>query len=86
MLLHNFFLLDSLSLQSGKEYNLNVVKEVEVTQDFLGMEENERNCQNYESFDNCKSRLYFAKLKNTCKCIPFHMMELTYQVIRINGL
>ena len=72
--------LDSLILKSGKEYNLNVVKQVKVTEDFLAMDKADIKCQNHESFDECTTRLYLDDLKSRCGCIPFHM-GLTYQVL-----
>ena len=71
--------LDSLILKSGKEYNLNVVKQVKVTEDFLAMDKADIKCQNHESFDECTTRLYLDELKSSCGCIPFHM-GLAYQV------
>ena len=48
---HNLdFLLDSLKLQLGYEYNLNAVKEIQVTDSFLSLDESTRKCQHKETY------------------------------------
>ena len=44
-------LIDSLRLQLNYEYNLNVVKEISVTDSFLDLDESTRGCQDYETFN-----------------------------------
>ena len=65
--------LDPLILTLGKEYNLNTVKEFEVTDDFLNLDFQKRDCQNQESISDCKTRLYREDLLTQCKCLPFNI-------------
>ena len=65
--------LDPLTLTLGKEYNLNTVKEFEVTDDFLNLDFQKRDCQNQESMSDCKTRLYREALLTQCKCLPFNI-------------
>ena len=46
-----------------KEYNLNVVKEVKVTEAFLGLGKEVIKCQNDETYDDCRTRQYFDAIK-----------------------
>ena len=47
---NDLFLIDSLKLQLGYEYNLNDVKEIQVTDSFLTLDESDRKCQNRETY------------------------------------
>ena len=66
------FLAEPLKLQGEGEYNLDVVKEVKVTDSFLSMDEEERGCQNKEEYQDCMTRHYLDQVKKTCKCIPLY--------------
>ena len=57
-------------LPIGKEYNLMVVKEIKVTDSFLGLDKDVINCQNRESLNECKTREYINTLNNQCGCLP----------------
>ena len=56
-----------------KEYNLNVVKEVKVTEAFLGLGKDVIKCQNDETYDDCRSRQYYDAIKSVCQCLPFNI-------------
>ena len=55
----------------GNEYNLNNVKEISVTDDFLTLDKTIINCQNEESLKDCKTRKYVDTMVEQCKCLPF---------------
>ena len=40
------------------EYNINVLKEIKVTDSFLGQDQDTRKCQNDEPYLNCTTRQY----------------------------
>ena len=63
--------LEPLSLRVGNEYNLNNVKEIEVTDDFLTLDQTIINCQNDESLEDCQTRKYVDEVVEQCKCFPF---------------
>ena len=77
------FISDPLHLRVGKEYNLNVVKEVKVTDEFLGLDEKVRKCSNDESFAVCMTKHYINNLIKKCKCLPFSIRS-PYEVC--NGM
>ena len=62
---------EPLRLKLGSEYNLNNVKELEVTNEFLTLEKSIMNCQNYESLEDCQSRKYIEAMVKHCNCLPF---------------
>ena len=61
------------------DYNLNVVKDIAVTESYNGLPQSVRGCQNQEPFENCTSRIYFDSLMAKCGCLPFNM-RLTEKV------
>ena len=44
-----------------------------MTNEFLRLEENDRQCQNQESDDECLSRKYLETIRKQCKCLPFNI-------------
>ena len=62
---------DPLKLKVGKEYNLNNLKEIITTDDFLTLDREKIGCQNDESFNDCKTGQYLDALMNQCGCLPF---------------
>ena len=65
------YFLEPLMLKIGNEYNLNNVKEISVTDDFLTLDKTIIKCQNEESLQGCKTRKYIDTLVEHCKCLPF---------------
>ena len=46
------------------------MKEISVTESFLGLDRDTRNCQNIETFDSCKTKLHLEHLRQKCGCMP----------------
>ena len=65
------YFLEPLVLKIGNEYNLNNVKEISVTDDFLSLDRTIIKCQNEESLQDCQTRKYFDTMVEQCKCLPF---------------
>ena len=57
-------------LTPGWNYNLNVVKNIKVTDDFMTLDQ--KNCSD-ESYENCMTRIYVNKVEDKCGCLPFSM-------------
>ena len=55
------------------EYNLNDLKEIIVTDSYLGLDGNVKGCQNVEPLNNCTTRLYMDTLLRDCGCLPFNI-------------
>ena len=64
-------LLEPVDLIGEGVYNLNVMKEIRVTNSYLGLDVNVRGCQDIDTLDNCTTRHYEEHLLNTCGCLPF---------------
>ena len=67
--------LEPLKLRVGNEYNLNNVKEIEITNEFLTLDKVIINCQNDESLDDCTERKYINAIMKNCNCLPFDKRE-----------
>ena len=52
------------------EYNVNVLKEIKVSESYLGMDQDVTECQNEESFYNCTTRKFMDTLIEKCGCLP----------------
>ena len=55
------------------EYNLNALTSIEVTDSYLGLDENVIKCQKEEPLQNCTTRRYRDTLLGQCGCLPFYM-------------
>ena len=64
------------------EYNLNVMKEVKVTDSFLGLDQVVRGCQNQESLHDCSTRNHIDTYLDKCGCRPFNM-KFSHKVNRL---
>ena len=65
--------LEQVILHGEGEFNLDAIKEIKVTQSFLGLEQHVRGCQNKEPFYNCTTRHYNDQFVNQCQCLPFNI-------------
>ena len=70
---------DKFVLVGDGEYNLNAIKEIKVTNSFLGLSEDVRGCQNEKPLDDCITEYFIDNLLNNCGCIPFNL-RLTDEV------
>ena len=62
--------LEPVVLYGEGHYNLNVLKEIKVTDSYLGFDEKFRKCQNEESIHNCTTRIYIKTFLDQCGCLP----------------
>ena len=79
---HKF--LDELTLpvESG-EYNIRTFKEIDVTDSYLGIDENIRGCQDKVLYDECIQNSYEEKIKNLCGCLPLPL-NVNQNVVNIH--
>ena len=71
--MHVFFVSEQVELIGEGEYNLNALTEIEVTDSYLGLEQDLRKCQNEEPFYNCTTRKYMDTILEECGCLPLHI-------------
>ena len=55
------------------EYNLDALTNIEVTESFLTLDQDSRECQNEETYSNCTTRHYIDAVLKKCECLPFNM-------------
>ena len=79
-------MLEPLKLRTGNTYNLNNLKEIEVTDEFLNLDQNIRMCQNGESLQNCQTRKYIDELVKKCKCLPFAISHANEVNLKSNSI
>ena len=71
----NIILIEPLKLAVGKEYKLNNIKEIEVTDEFLTLNKDNIKCQNEESLVDCKTQQHLDAVLRHCKCLPFAISD-----------
>ena len=49
---------------------MNILKEIEATESFLGLDQRTKKCQNVEPYDDCTTRQLLNKIKEKCGCLP----------------
>ena len=67
-----------MALSGEGEYNLNILKEIEVTDSFYELEKGARKCQSYkvnDTYDNCTSRYFMEQMMLKCGCLPYAIMN-----------
>ena len=71
---------DSLTLTPGWEYNLNSIKKIEVTDDFMNLADSTKKCR-AESIDNCTTRTYVDRVIKECECLPLNMRTNEFEEV-----
>ena len=62
------------------------VKEFKVTEDFLGLDEEKKGCQNQKTVDDCRTKSYFAAITSKCECVPFNLRNYSSPINMNVGL
>ena len=81
---NNINILEPVVLYGEGIYNLNVLKEIKVTDSYLGLDEKFKNCQNEESIHSCTTRHYIRNFLDHCGCLPKSirvLMEVTLVIL-----
>ena len=76
----NKFCEEPVNLSLERNYYLNVIKEITVTDSFLSMDKGTTKCQDYEPYDDCKTKNYINNLVNKCQCLPFQIRFHNHEV------
>ena len=73
--------LEPLKLSSlNRHYKLSNIKEFKVTDSFMTLDEEIRNCQEKESYDDCATKNYIETVKQQLDCLPL-AVRLSDEVI-----
>ena len=73
-------ILDPETLPGEGEYNLNILKEVKVTDSFMGLDEDVRGCQNQEHYIDCTTNNFIEDMRQQCGCLPLSIRSSNFQV------
>ena len=76
--------LDPVNFPGDGQYNLNILKETDVTDSFLGLDQDVRNCQNVETYDDCTTRLLLDQMRDDCGCLPLSLIGNDKVIIKRN--
>ena len=68
-----FNFLDPVKIFEEGQYNLNNLKEISVTDSFMGLDLNARKCQQNEIYEDCKTWLHIRNLRQECGCLPLSL-------------
>ena len=73
---NKFTFSDPVTFSGEGQYNLDSLKMIDVTESFLGLDENVIKCQDKVFFDNCTTKYYIETIKKECKCLPVSINTL----------
>lgn len=62
--------LDPVTLSGEGEFDLNIIREVEVTDSYMGLPLEDRDCQDEEDIVDCKTRHHQENVLDNCGCLP----------------
>ena len=68
-----YYITEPVKLIGEGSYNLNDLKEIDVTDSYLGLDQEVRGCQNEEPQDHCRTRVHRDTLLEQCGCLPFNI-------------
>ena len=69
-----------MTLSGEGEYNLNILKEIEVTDSFFELDNKVMKCQSYRdkgTYDDCTTRYFMKEIRIICGCLPLHVDNAT---------
>ena len=69
----NLHFLDPVKIIEEGQYNLNNLKEISVTDSFMGLDRATRNCQEPVTYNKCKTWLHVENLRKECRCLPLSL-------------
>ena len=65
-----------LKLFGEGNYAITDIKEVKVTEEFLGLDTAIRGCHRNSELEHCETKTYIEKAKRHCHCIPSHLRRI----------
>ena len=69
-----------MTLIGEGEYNLDILKEIEVTSSFYELDNEVKKCQSYKgngTYDFCTSRYFMEQMRLNCGCLPYAIINET---------
>ena len=62
--------IDPVEIFEEGQYNFLSLKEIVVTDSFMGLDRETKNCQNVEAYEDCKTQSHIQNLRQECGCLP----------------
>ena len=73
-------------LQGEGHYALTAIKDIKVTEEFVGLGQEITRCQTKELRADCVTRRHGEEMLQTCSCVPLVISHhFPHQVLRISG-
>ena len=63
---------------------MNVIKEVQVTDSFLGLDQSDRKCQDDEPYEDCVAESFIKAIAHKCNCLPFNLISEVNMKVKDN--
>ena len=63
--------VEPVKLIGEGKYNLNDIKEIEVTDSYLSLKNGVKGCQTEEEMNDCTTRQFMNNFLKKCGCLPF---------------
>ena len=68
--------VDPVTLTGEGQYNFNSIKQIDVTESFLSINQEFTKCQNKEPLEDCTTRYYLSEVKKKCGCLPYAISQM----------
>ena len=75
---------EPLLLFGEGNYALTAIKEIDMTEAFMNLDEETRNCQNVETYQECQAKEYIKMGLEKCNCTPYVMRDFSMKVNNLN--
>ena len=66
-----------VSMFGSGTYSLGSVKEIKITDEFNNLKTEQKQCQTYQSFEECINNQLFAQLEENCGCYPYELSNFS---------
>ena len=74
-----------MGLYGEGDYILTNIKEIDVTDGFLSLDDTVKKCQDEKTLLDCKKEKYVEMGEKICKCIPHHLKQFSVNFLNIHG-
>ena len=75
--------LEPVQVRGYERYNLNILKEIKVTESFLGMDMDVKKCQDEIPIEECTTRHFIDDLLDQCGCLPLSLTSNNNKVRKL---
>ena len=73
-------IIEPVILIGDGEYNMDDLTQIKVTESYLGLDEDVRECHSTESFYDCSNRKYVDTIMDQCGWLPLNIIMASNKV------